>query len=254
MTDAARRAAYWKRYWKFLDRWDPDVKAAQDRLFDRLLEAKPQGLWLDAGCGRDTFPDWRPNDGQTLVAAGSKLVGCDLDFAALRDRRDQTPVCQGRLESVPFRGESFCVVISNMVFEHLTDAEGAVADLVRVTRPGGRILIHTVNSGHYLSLLARITPFAFHRWVVKKLEGRAAIDVYPTQYRANTESRLCRLFEQNGCKRTWGGVAADLPVFAPYPLLFQMSLIWGLTENRLARCGRLRLLMRPNLLMEFERL
>jgi len=220
---------------------------------DRILDQRTPGPWLDAGCGRRTFPDWRSRDEQALRAAGVRVVGCDTDVEALREYAPPGLVCAADLTSLPFGDETFRYVISSMVFEHLVAPGRAVEELARVTCRGGRILVHTVHSLHYLAFLARATPHRVHEWAVGKIEGRASVDVYPTCYRANSERRLARLFEDNGCRRTWGGAITDLPVHVPYPGLFWVVLVWGVLETRLARLPVLGQMLRPNLVMEFER-
>ena len=249
---AERRAAYWRRYWRVLERFRVTPRSATDLFLDRVLAGRP-GRWLDAGCGRQTFPRWRLPDREKLAARGVHLMGCDLDLAALRDRADGTPLCGADLARLPYTSGAFEGVLSNMAFEHLTSPEPAVEELVRVTRPGGRILVHTVNARHYLALAARLTPFRFHRWIVARVEGRAVEDVYPTQYRANTEARLTGLFEARGCRLVWGGAVADLPLHVPVPVLFWLALGWGLLEVQLARLPGRGPWLKPNLLMEFER-
>lgn len=249
----ARRDLYWKRYWRVVGRLEPGARSSTDLLVDRLAAVPPEGLWLDAGCGRQTFPGWRGEDERAVREAGGRLVGCDVDRAGLHGRRDGALVCAADLERLPFADASFGTVVSNMVFEHVVHPDRVVAELVRVTTPRGRILIHTVNSRHYFALLARLTPFRFHQWVVGRVEGRRAEDVFPTQYRVNTEARLRTLFEARGCRKTWGGLMADLPLCVPAPGLFGLALGWGLLERRLSRLPGLATLLRPNLLVEFER-
>lgn len=42
--------------------------------------------------------------------------------------------------------------------------------------------------------IARLTPHAFHGWVVRwRGRGRAADDVFPTRYRANSPAAIRRL-------------------------------------------------------------
>lgn len=43
-----------------------------------------------------------------------------------------------------------------------------------------------------MPLIARLTPHAFHRWVVR-WRGRAGDDVFPTRYRANSPAAIKRL-------------------------------------------------------------
>lgn len=254
MDDARSRS--WQRYWRNMQRWAPDARSPIDLFVDRLLTMPDRARWLDAGCGRLSIPPWRARDAARLHARGIVAIGCDIDRKALKDHApvDKALLCTADLQRLPFRNGTFDFVSSNMVFEHIVRPRETVAELARVTRPAGRILIHTVNAHHYLAVLASLTPLRFHRWIVEKVESRGAEDVYRTQYRANTERRLRQLFDAARCKHTWGGELPDLPMHVPYPGLFRAALFAGLLERRLARIPFVGRLARPNLLMEFERL
>ncbi len=59
-------------------------------------------------------------------------------------------------EAMPYAANTFDVVIANEVIEHVTDDRATVAEMVRVCRPGGRIVIFCPNRwypveqhGHY---------------------------------------------------------------------------------------------------------
>jgi SAM-dependent methyltransferase len=243
----------WDRYWSIVHSSDRTVRSAIDVFVDRLVDGA-RGRWLDAGCGRQSLPEWRRGELARLLARGVILFGCDADVAALSERNDPGPVCGATLDSLPFRDASFDFVSSNMVFEHLVEPRTTVRELARVTKPGGRILVHTVNSRHYLAWMARLTPYRFHQWIVERVERRAGKDVYPTQYRANTVGRLRSLFEDSGCRFVDGGLVNDIPLYLPYRGLFSIAIRLGLIERRLAGLSGLRTFLRPNLLMEFERI
>ena len=51
---------------------------------------------------------------------------------------------------LPFEDESFDAVISSQVFEYLEDVGGALQEIYRVLRPGGRVLIHDTDWGALL--------------------------------------------------------------------------------------------------------
>ena len=250
-SDRMRRS--WQRYWRVLRWLDRDASSPRDRYVDRILERIPGQSWLDAGCGRLSFPEWRARDEQQIGASGAMLFGCDSDRDALRNRHQHGSVCAATLEHLPFADCSFGFVSSNMVFEHLVQPEAVVRELARVAKPGGRILVHTVNAWHYVALVTRLTPIAFHRWVVSRIEGRAPEDVYPTQYRANTVGRLMQLFAEHDCRFVWGGAVADLPIHVPYRGLFWLALAAGMLERLFAKIPGLGTLARPNLLVEFQR-
>jgi ubiquinone/menaquinone biosynthesis C-methylase UbiE len=242
----------WERYWQVVNTSDATIRSPIDVFVDRLA-AGVRGRWLDAGCGRSSMPVWRRDELGRVLERGGVLFGCDADLLALRERRDPGPVCGATLEELPFRDASFDFVSANMVFEHLVHPQLTVRELARVTRPGGRILVHTVNGLHYVAWMARLTPFRFHQWIVERVERRAGKDVYPTQYHANTEGRLRRLFEDSGCRFVEGGLVDGIPLYLPYRGLFNVAIRVGLLERRLARLPGFRRFLRPNLLMEFER-
>lgn len=210
-------------------------------------------MWLDAGAGRTTFYPWRVKDGETLKKSGAEMFGCDLDLDALRDRNDGARVCVADLDHLPYRDGTFDFVVSNMVFEHLDTPERAVAELIRVTRPDGRVLVHTVNALHMTALLARATPHSFHEWINRVVEGRPTEDTYPTRYRANTVGVLERLFADVGWEPAWGGLVSSHPYFVPYRGLFWLGFGAGLLEIKLSSLGPLAKLLKPNILMEFRR-
>lgn len=246
-------AESWNRYWRAVHAVDPGARSPQDAYADRVVALARGRRWLDAGCGRRSLPRWRDDGRAALQQSGARPFGCDADRLALHEREDPGPVCVARLQSLPFRDGSFDVVTSNMVFEHLDDPERSVAELARVTSPGGRILIHTVNGRHYLAWIARMTSHRFHEWIVSRLEGRLAKDVYPTRYRANSVARLDALFARHGFRRVAGGEIPGLPLHVDRPGLFWLAIGLGLVERRLARLPLLRRWLCANLLVELER-
>ncbi len=101
------------------------------------------GPVLDVGCGDGFFA-------QTVF--GEPLeAGIDLDQkeVALAQRRQayQKTIC-GSVNRMPFPSKSFKTVISNCVLEHVPDIDGALKEIARVMKPGGRLMI-TVPSECY---------------------------------------------------------------------------------------------------------
>ena len=86
---------------------------------------------LDAGCGT----------GGTLTALEGlgELWGCDISAEALEmcETRGLTRMRQSRVEQLDFEDESFDVVVSCDVLEHVPEHERAMAEMVRALRPGG---------------------------------------------------------------------------------------------------------------------
>ena len=96
----------------------------------------PGARILDAGCGT----------GRNLeeFAAWARPSGVDLSEEALRFCRQRgVPAARGRVQSLPFPRDAFDAVTSFDVLYHrwIEDDAAAVAELVRVLRPGGVLLV-----------------------------------------------------------------------------------------------------------------
>ena len=88
-------------------------------------------------------------------------------------------------------------MIANNVLEHLAAPLAVFCEVNRVLVPGGVFIFKTPNKHHYMPTIARATPHSFHQFY-NRLRGRAAVDTFPTHYRANTGRDVARLAQQAG--------------------------------------------------------
>jgi SAM-dependent methyltransferase len=140
---------------------------------------------LEAGCGR-LWPI-------ALPGVQYHLTGLDLDPAALdirlRVEKDLDAVIHGDLCSVDLPPDSFDVVYSAYVLEHIATADVALLQMVRCLRPGGLLVIRIPDPDTARALVTKVTPFWFHvfyyRWVMKRPNaGKPGHAPYPTHYHA----------------------------------------------------------------------
>lgn len=109
----------------------------------------PNSRILDLGCGNGI-------SAMLLNRAGHHVVGTDVSSLFLEDARQweysesdsdrhtlKYRVCD--VLELPFEAESFDVVCSNELIEHLPDVETALSEMIRVTRKGGRIIVSGPN-------------------------------------------------------------------------------------------------------------
>jgi SAM-dependent methyltransferase len=84
---------------------------------------------------------------QMLRQAGAYAVGMDLDTQALREAQPITgpSVAQANALLLPIADERVDVVSSFETIEHVTDAAAFIAELRRVLRPGGMLILSTPN-------------------------------------------------------------------------------------------------------------
>jgi SAM-dependent methyltransferase len=138
------------------ERYDPDESA------NTLMGCEHRGryLWatqfvadratLDAGCGTGYGLE-------ILAEAGAgPLTGVDLSEDALaaaqeRAARSGAELAQGDLQDLDFPDDSFDVVVCFETIEHLESPERGIAELRRVIRSGGTLLISSPNPDVYPS-------------------------------------------------------------------------------------------------------
>lgn len=108
----------------------------------RELRLDPQAI-LDAGAEDATFVYWLADR-----YPAAHILAVDIDAAAMQACAEARPARYA--ERVQFRvgtfanleRESFDLVTAFDVFEHIPDDQSAAADLYRVLRPGGWLLVH----------------------------------------------------------------------------------------------------------------
>jgi ubiquinone/menaquinone biosynthesis C-methylase UbiE len=126
---------------------DPRIDRKFARICALVREHLPCEAFLDAGCG----------DGRYLAALAEELperrAGFDLSERILETARQRVAADfrQGNLEAIPFADDEFDVVLCSQVIEHVLDADAAVAELARVLRPNGILIISTDNARNYVT-------------------------------------------------------------------------------------------------------
>jgi SAM-dependent methyltransferase len=115
-------------------------RSGQERRLDMIRHwVDLSGTILDDGCGLGTYLE-------ALGPYSQNRFGLEVEFdrAAISRSRSEG-VIQGLSEQLPFAEATFDFVLSNEVIEHVSDDSITVAEMIRVTRPGGRILIFCPN-------------------------------------------------------------------------------------------------------------
>lgn len=123
-------------------------------LLRSLGDASGQRI-LDAGCGKGRYAR-----ALREAAPGVHLTGMDISPAMLAVAGQVLEARQGSLSNLPFSDASFDAAYAIESLEHAVDAEAAVAELCRVVRPGGRVVIIDKNRRH----LGRLAIEAWERW------------------------------------------------------------------------------------------
>jgi SAM-dependent methyltransferase len=106
------------------------------------------GVILENGCGVGMYVDH-------LAPHAGEIIGLEYDFQrALEAHRGVAQalinariVCAAG-EGLPFPGEKLDLILSHEVLEHVADDRQALEEMVRVLKPGGRIVVFAPNRGY----------------------------------------------------------------------------------------------------------
>lgn len=111
------------------------MSKADECLRKVLAELPPGASILDAGCG-----DFRLLTEMPALLAGKQYTGCDKDgkVPPLGAAFEQ---CDLGNSALPFGDDNYDAVILSHVLEHLTNPIGAIQELLRVLKPGGRLYV-----------------------------------------------------------------------------------------------------------------
>lgn len=107
----------------------------------------------------------------------ARIVAFDLAEAMLRRVPDGIAPCCGSMTALPFATESFDAAYATESLEHAVDIESAAAELCRIVRPGGRIVIIDKNAEQWGKLETPRWERWFHRKELEKLLARHCSEV-----------------------------------------------------------------------------
>lgn len=119
---------------------------AEEPLVEAALDDVSPGHALDAACGTGRHT-------ALLLARGHQVLGVDSSQAMLAQARSKHPGAEfrlGELTSLPIASESMDVVTCGLALTHLADPSPAIAELARVVKPGGRVLISDAHPSFVL--------------------------------------------------------------------------------------------------------
>jgi SAM-dependent methyltransferase len=116
-----------------------------------IVDALPAGVALDAACGTGRHTAY-------LAGRGHRVIGVDSSPDMLAVARDRVPAAefhQAALNALPLPDAHVDVAVCGLALAHQPDLRPAFAELARVLRPGGHLVVTDI---HHESVLLGSVP------------------------------------------------------------------------------------------------
>lgn len=95
--------------------------------------------WVDVGCGNGAFTEMLVERYAPTAVIGLDPSEGQLEYARSRIPGDVAEFHQGDAQSLPFEDNAFDAAVMALAINFVPDASTAVAEMVRVTKPGGSV-------------------------------------------------------------------------------------------------------------------
>ena len=191
-------------------------RAGQERRLEMIRcwsEERTRGKVLENGCGV----------GEYLARLGDEAsfaVGMDVEFPRLVEakQKNHNLVCAVG-EALPFKRNSFDLILSNEVIEHVQDDRQAIAESMAVLAEGGRFAFFCPNRGY---------PFETHGIFIRgeyRFGNKLLVNYLPKKWR-NRFAPHVRAYSCADLRRLFAGL--------PVTMVFR-TIIFGAYDNIIQR-------------------
>ncbi len=144
------------------DTWDETVAEKDTAKLERMakrLDIEPGSTLLDVGTGTGVFIPFLLRE----IGKGGRIIA--LDFAGKMLRRARAKGFNGNIDylcadvtNIPLGNEIFDIIVCYSSFPHFQDKSRAVAEMNRVIKSGGRLLICHTSSRASINEIHRQIP------------------------------------------------------------------------------------------------
>jgi len=174
----------------------PMLRSILDAAIDEAARASPADRLavLDAGCGRKS--PLVPFRGRI-----DRLVGGDLhEPSSPMAYLDEFVVVDLCRPAVALADSSFGLILSNFTLEHFRDPPAALANFYRWLKPGGLLVVSTVNRGHPFVAAYLALPAAVRRRLQGSIKASEA-DAHPLVGACNDAATIKHALATAGFER-----------------------------------------------------
>jgi len=200
-------------------------RAGQQRRLEMIIKAagdRIKGIILENGCGVGMYIE-------KLAAHGGRVIGLEYDIERAAEAKLRSKeIFNAAGESIPLAASTFDLILSHEVIEHVADDRAAVREMIRVLKPGGRVVIFCPNRGY---------PFETHGvyWRGKYHFGNKLFINYLPRRLRNKLAPHVRVYSRRDMQKLFDGLGVKF---------IERTVIFGAYDNIISRFGSLGKLLR----------
>ncbi len=209
---------------------DPGFAARASFIAAMVEESKAESI-LDVGCGRGFYLKLL-----SIFPFVKKLTGVEIraDYAdkarELTKDDNRIAIVEGSIYELPFKNNSFDLIICSEVLEHLENDMSGLVELNRVLKPGGKIIITVPNKNFpflWDPLNALLAKFGRH--ISKDIWWLAGI--WADHERLYSPDEIETLIKKSGLK------VITVNQFVHWCWPFSHFILYGLGKNIVEKLG-----------------
>ncbi len=136
---AVNSRSYYEDYWS-VQGFNPETGVHPTA--SRMVEPHLRGTCLDFGCGAGGKAAW-------VSSRVNSYIGVDISETAVARVRESGFDAVRVDDTLPFDDQSFDVALAFDVLEHLFQPQLALAEMIRVLKPGGTVLCSVPNAAYW---------------------------------------------------------------------------------------------------------
>jgi SAM-dependent methyltransferase len=226
-------------YPEFCGNWDDDL--FRDAVLEKI---KPEHYCLDYGAGRGNVEQ------MNFKGIAKFVAGIDPEeVVSINPYLDEAKQLDLKNNIIPYADNTFDLVFSDNVMEHIQNPSVVLKEIMRVLKPGGVFLSKTPNKWHYMPIVARLTPNWFHKFY-NKLRGRKTIDTFRTAYKLNSSRAVKKHANEAGFSVRKIQLIEGRP---EYLRLFALTYLFGFFYERIVNATPLFEQFRCVMISELEK-
>ena len=195
-----------------------------EALINKLVSTSTD--WVDVGGGSAVFP--HNEKLSTMLSERCNILYAVDPSDNVYDNPYAHKKIQGMFEDLDTE-QKFDLATFRMVAEHIANPAAVIEKLRTVMKPGGLVVIYTINKYSPVPIITYITPFHLHHKIKKFFWGGEEKDTFPVEYKMNTRKDLLKIFKNGEFSEEHFKYLDDLSTFSRFKWLNYIDLcFWKL--------------------------